>query len=237
MLSGDNGILQKSTEAKISSEKAEAKEQARIDIMAWITDKTANHQDASLDDEKVKEILTGKSYVKNGQPENDSFFTAKGEYEIPYSELYQSSNVTPSEPETPTDKSTIILSALENVNYENDVRWKSNIRISDTSTAKFYDDDFNGTGYIEYNGAIYKISYISGGKINNIELTNIDISTLSVSEHKFDTIVSRDATYYETKEAGGTICYAYFVYAESVNYLYDSVGILIDIEDNFSGLT
>ena len=56
--------------------------------MAWITEKTANHQDASLDDKKVKEILTGKSYVKNGQPGNESFFTAKGEYEIPYSELY-----------------------------------------------------------------------------------------------------------------------------------------------------
>ena len=88
MLSGDNGILQKSTEAKRTTERAEAKEQAQLDILAWITDKTANHEDSSLDNSKIKEILTGKTYVKGGQPGNESFFTAKGEYEIPYTELY-----------------------------------------------------------------------------------------------------------------------------------------------------
>lgn len=90
MLSGDNSILQKATDAKQTSEREEAKEQAKIDIMAWITDKTANHQDASLDDAKVKEILTGKSYVKEAK--DSSFITAKGEYEIPYSELYTASD-------------------------------------------------------------------------------------------------------------------------------------------------
>lgn len=92
MLAGDNSILQKSTEAKQNSEREEAKEQAQMDIMAWITDKASNHEDSSLDDSKVKDILTGKSYVKNGQPGNDSFFTAKGEYEISYSELYTASD-------------------------------------------------------------------------------------------------------------------------------------------------
>ena len=92
MLSGDNSILQKATDAKQISERAEAKEQAQIDIMAWITDKTANNENSSLDDSKVKTILTGKSYVKNGQPGNESFITAKGEYEIPYSELYTASD-------------------------------------------------------------------------------------------------------------------------------------------------
>ena len=91
MLSGDNGILQKATDAKQTSERAEAKELAKIDIMAWITDKTANHQDASLDDEKVKEILSdNKSYVKEAK--ETSFITSKGEYEIPYSELYETGN-------------------------------------------------------------------------------------------------------------------------------------------------
>ena len=92
MLSGDNGILQKATEAKTLSERAEAKEQARIDIMAWITDKTANHENSSLDDSKVQTILTGKSYVKTAN--STSFITAKGEYEIPYSELYTASDTT-----------------------------------------------------------------------------------------------------------------------------------------------
>ena len=88
MLVGDNGILQRGTDAKQNSERAEAKEQAQMDIFAWITDKTANYQDTSLDDSKVKDILTGKSYVKTAN--DTSFITSKGEYEIPYSELYTS---------------------------------------------------------------------------------------------------------------------------------------------------
>ena len=87
--------MQKATDAKQTSERAEAKEQAQMDIMAWITEKTANHQDASLDDSKVKVILTGKTYVKDGQPGNESFITAKGEYEIAYSELYTKTEITP----------------------------------------------------------------------------------------------------------------------------------------------
>lgn len=90
MLSGDNSILQRATDAKQISERAEAKEQAQMDIMAYIADKTANHQDASLDDDKVKEILSdNKSYVKEAG--DTSFTTKKGEYEIPYSELYNKS--------------------------------------------------------------------------------------------------------------------------------------------------
>lgn len=91
MLSGDNGILQRATDAKQNSERAEAKEQAQMDIMAYIADKTANHQDASLDDTKVKGILTGKSYVKTANDTN--FTTAKGEYVIPYSELYTANDL------------------------------------------------------------------------------------------------------------------------------------------------
>ena len=88
MLSGDNSILQKATDAKQISERAEAKEQAQMDIMAYIADKTANHQDASLDDSKIQEILSdNKSYVKTANA--TSFITTKGEYEIPYSELYE----------------------------------------------------------------------------------------------------------------------------------------------------
>lgn len=94
MLSGDNSILQKATEAKQTSERAEAKEQAQMDIMAYIADKTVNHQDTSLDDSKVKEILSdNKSYVKAANA--TSFITAKGEYEIPYSELYTANDKTP----------------------------------------------------------------------------------------------------------------------------------------------
>ena len=118
MLSGDNSILQKATDAKQTSERAEAKEQAQMDIMAYIANKTANHQDSSLDDEKVKEILSdNKSYVKEAKA--TSFVTAKGEYEIPYSELYQSSNVTPQNPATPTDKFATLKTTIENSSENN----------------------------------------------------------------------------------------------------------------------
>ena len=90
MLTGNNGILQRATDAKQTTERVEAKEQAQIDIMDWITDKTANHQDASLDDSKIKDILTDKSYVKEAK--QSSFITAKGDYEILYSELYTTSD-------------------------------------------------------------------------------------------------------------------------------------------------
>ena len=48
-----------------------------LDIMAYITNKTANHEDPTLDDAKVKGILTGKSYIKTAN--NTSFTTVKGE--------------------------------------------------------------------------------------------------------------------------------------------------------------
>ncbi len=91
MLSGNNGILQRATDAKRTAERAEAKEQAQIDIMAYIADKTAKHQDASLDDAKIQEILSdNKPYVKEAN--DTSFITSKGEYTILYTELYNSGN-------------------------------------------------------------------------------------------------------------------------------------------------
>ena len=105
MLSGDNGILQKATDAKQTSERADAKEQAQMDILAWITDKTSNHEDASLDDTKVREILNdNKSYVKEAK--ESSFITSKGEYEIPYSELYTAKETIPTNP-IPTSNSDL----------------------------------------------------------------------------------------------------------------------------------
>ena len=82
--------MQRATTAKQNTEIADAKEQARLDILAWISDKTSKNEDATLDNNKVKEILTDKPYVKEAKAK--SFITAKGEYEIPYSELYQLSN-------------------------------------------------------------------------------------------------------------------------------------------------
>ncbi|HCC04094.1 MAG TPA: hypothetical protein DEP51_04485 [Clostridiales bacterium] len=169
MLSGDNSILQKTTEAKQTTERSEAKEQARIDIMAWITDKTANHEDTSLDDSIVQGILDKKSYVKEAK--NSSFITAKGEYEIPYSELYQSSNVAPAAPVTPTDKFATLKTTIEN-SSEDYVQINEKGEISEIvwEWTKINDDecyiygtsgDGDDESYSEYNGEI------TDGKLKN----------------------------------------------------------------------
>ena len=43
--------------------------------------KESKNEDSTLDDSKVKDILTGKAYVKLAN--TTSFITSKGEYEIP----------------------------------------------------------------------------------------------------------------------------------------------------------
>ena len=83
-----------------------------MDIMAYIADKTANHQDASLDDTKVKNILTEKSYVKEAG--DTSFTTKKGEYIIPYSELYPATETTPTTPTNPTPTSSFGYNRSDN---------------------------------------------------------------------------------------------------------------------------
>ena len=166
MLSGDNSILQKVTQSKEKTERAEAKEQAQIDIMAWITDKTSKKEDSTLDDSKVKDILTGKSYVKTANA--TSFITAKGEYEIPYSELYNSSNnVTPSYPETPGNSLATLKATIENesedcmIDKEGYIipinAWRYEITGEDTCSIKGYlyiDDDEYDAVHCAYNGTV-----------------------------------------------------------------------------------
>ena len=89
MLSGDNSILQRATDAKETMERADAKEQAQLDILAWQSNKISKGENSELDDDVIKGILTGKSYVKNETPGENSFETKNG-HEILYSELYTS---------------------------------------------------------------------------------------------------------------------------------------------------
>ena len=90
MLTGQNGILTQAQNASTQTEIAEAKEQAQMDIMAWQSERLQNGQDATLNDETVKTILTGKDYVK--ELKDTSFISTKGEHEIQYSDLYTTGN-------------------------------------------------------------------------------------------------------------------------------------------------
>ena len=90
MLTGQNGILTQAQNASTQTEIAEAKEKAQMDIMAWQSERLENGQDATLNDETVKTILTGKDYVK--ELKDTSFISTKGDHEIQYSDLYTNGN-------------------------------------------------------------------------------------------------------------------------------------------------
>ena len=90
MLTGQNGILTQAQNASTQTEIAEAKEKAQMDIMSWQSERLQNGQDATLNDETVKTILTGKDYVK--ELKDTSFISTKGEHEIQYSDLYTNGN-------------------------------------------------------------------------------------------------------------------------------------------------
>ena len=65
-LTGENGILTQAGRASEQTEIAEAKEKARLDIASWKADKVSNGEDSTLNDSVIKQILTGKDYVKDG---------------------------------------------------------------------------------------------------------------------------------------------------------------------------
>ena len=139
MLAGDNSILQKATTAKTSSERAEAKEQAQIDIMAWIINKTSKNEDSTLDDSKVKDILTGKSYVESA--DTTSFTTKKGRYIVPYSELYKATETTPVVP-TPTTKYGLSDDGTVFIGKPTDSREKCNGNVEFADGQKFTQGHF-----------------------------------------------------------------------------------------------
>ena len=88
-LTGENGILTKSGTAKEQTEIEEAKEQAKLDIAAWTTNKLQNGEDTDLSDSIIKEILNNKDYV--AEAKDNSFISKKGKHEILYSDLYKTS--------------------------------------------------------------------------------------------------------------------------------------------------
>ena len=84
-LTGENGLITQTESAKEQTEIAEAKEMAQMDIADWIMSKLVNNEDTTINNSIIKQILTGKEYVKEAK--DISFITKKGEHEIFYSDL------------------------------------------------------------------------------------------------------------------------------------------------------
>ena len=93
-LTGDNGVLTKAESAKTSTEIAEVKEQAQLDIFNWQTDKIKNGENASLNDSIVKSIIeeanAGNTNKYYSSIDDTKIYTKNG-YEILISELYTKS--------------------------------------------------------------------------------------------------------------------------------------------------
>jgi len=85
-LTGENGILAKAERTTKETEIAEAKEQAKLDILAWLSNQIEKGENTNLTKDEIKAILVGKEYVK--ELGEQSFTTVKNGYEIPYSEIY-----------------------------------------------------------------------------------------------------------------------------------------------------
>ena len=118
MLAGDNGILQRTTTAKQNTERAEIVENARLDILAKLSEKKGKN----LTENELEEILISPDYKTQGSLSSEEnilerTLTSKdGKYTIPVSEIYNGSlsNTTPS---VVTDYSNEVKTALAEGKY------------------------------------------------------------------------------------------------------------------------
>lgn len=106
MLSGDNSILQKATEAKEMTDKSQIVEQARLDILGEIAGKKGENPTET----KIKEIL-GTYFTSNTIPEDLSDLTQKmttknGGYTVELSEVLNGVTIKQEVKETHIAKST-----------------------------------------------------------------------------------------------------------------------------------
>ena len=93
MLSGDNSILKKATDAKEMTDKAQVVEKARLDIMA----KVAEKRGSDLTDGEIKEIL-GTYFTNDTIPQDLTDLTQKlktksGGYNVELSEILKGVNI------------------------------------------------------------------------------------------------------------------------------------------------
>ena len=106
MLSGDNSILQKATEAKEITDKNQIVEQARLDILGELADKKGEDPTET----KIIEIL-GIYFKEDTIPEdlsdlNQVMKTKSGGYTVKLSEVLDGVTVKQEVKETPIKKST-----------------------------------------------------------------------------------------------------------------------------------
>ena len=122
MLSGDNGILQKATQSKEKTERAEIIETAQMDILGV---QAKNH--GTLSEDELEEILVSPNYNTQGSLSDeesilDRTLTSKDEkYKIPVLEIYNGTltNIAPSVVSDYSNEVKTTLSEGKYVTYKN----------------------------------------------------------------------------------------------------------------------
>lgn len=121
MLSGDNSILQKATEAKELTDKSQIVEQARLDILGEIAGKKGENPTET----KIKEIL-GTYFTSDTIPEdlsdlNQVMKTKSGGYTVKLSEVLDGVTVKQEVKETPIKKTDSYVGYYADINNDGKV--------------------------------------------------------------------------------------------------------------------
>ena len=174
MLSGDNGILQKATQSKEKTERAEIVENAKLDILAKISEKKGEN----ITESELEEILTSANYNTQGTLSNeesvlDRTLTSKdGKYTIAVTEIYSGGFVKAIEEKTAkfidnlSAKTHIGASAkkIERATQEPDENYKIANNIVST-------EDSDCPIYMWYDSSLYTLYWYS--EANNPELPSV----------------------------------------------------------------
>ena len=180
MLSGDNGILQKSTDAKVKTEKAQIIENAQMDILAKITEKSGEN----ITEDELVEILTSSNYNTQGKLSSeesvlDRTLTSKdGKYTIPVSEIYNGKFIK--QASTTLAKDTLIVNTTASTDAK-----KSPYVNYPSSKGKIlcrvlYNDELNGVQIVSVNSVT---NLKLGVEDENPNVTGSDNNTKAINSY------------------------------------------------------
>ena len=228
MLSGNNGILKKSREAKNDTIIGEEREQVELAYISAAVKKLGDdvtyqdlqdELDISVGTNKTKVTINANNTLNVLFKDTDHNYNVNdGKVEKVEDEGTQVSSI---------DESATILSALDGAN-EDDIWLNSSITIGE-ETAKFYDyNHATSKEYIEYRGSIYMITYDTDWNVGRVEKTDINVASLGLNGNSMNTIGCGILTIVNTEtdsKIGETI---YYVTDGNYNYSYNANGMLVE---------
>lgn len=191
MLAGDNSILQKATDAKEYSERAEIVENAKIDVLSEIT----KNKGTDLQESQLKSVLE-KYFINSGIPEelpSDlstlELTTMNGKYKVLASEVYNGNLL-----KSPT--SAKLTDIVKNTDYGKSIDYSVTVNGTTLNNWKVFLNDGNNIyviladnlasdlmpdlGFpIENNGGWYGLGYESDGSPEDITDKLIDTNSFT----------------------------------------------------------